>query len=86
MQLDSRDKMAIARSRVQRGKFTIWLIAVGLVWLIAIFIGLFFCEQISSLLYWVLGSILTFIIGMTVFLVYIESKAKQLFNKLKEEE
>jgi membrane protein YdbS with pleckstrin-like domain len=86
MQLDNRDKMAIARSRVQRGKFMIWLLGFGLVWMIAIFIGLFMCEHIGSLLIWVLGSVVAFVIGMVVVMVYIEARAKQLFEKLKKEE
>ncbi len=85
MQLDNKDLMAIARSRVQRGKFMIWLLGLGLLWVSAMLVGLIMCEQIASLLYWVLWSMVAFVVGLVVFMAYIEIRAKKLFAKLKKE-
>lgn len=85
MQLDNKDLMAIARSRVQRGKFVVWLMGLGLLWIVAMLVGLALIEQISALLYWISGSMVAFIIGMVIFMIYIEVRAKKLFAKLKKE-
>lgn len=86
MELDKHDLMAIARSRAQRGKFLTVLIAVGLVWLIGIMAGLILCNEFASLLYWVLISVLVFIVGMVVVTVYIEARAKKIYDKIRKEE
>ncbi len=85
MQLDNKDLMAVARSRVQRGKFIIWLMGIGLLWIVAMMVGLILCDQIASLLFWVLWSIVVFVIGMIVIMMYIEMKARRLFAQLKKE-
>jgi hypothetical protein len=85
MKLDDKDLMAVSRSRVQRGKFVIWLTGLGLLWIVAMLVGLALVEQISALLYWISGSMVAFIIGMVIFMVYIEVRANKLFAKLKKE-
>ncbi|MFA5049089.1 MAG: hypothetical protein WC516_08750 [Patescibacteria group bacterium] len=84
MEIDKKDLMAIARSRAQRGKLTLWLIGTGLVWLMSIIIGLIMLDKFSSMLYWVLSSIVLFLIGMLVFTIYIETKAIKIRKELEE--
>ena len=84
--LDRKDWMAVARSRAQRGKFLTILMGIGLVWLIGIMAGLLLCNEFSNLLYWVLTSVLVFIVGMVVVTIYIEARTKKIYDKIRKEE
>jgi uncharacterized membrane protein YdjX (TVP38/TMEM64 family) len=86
MELDKKDIMAIAHSRVQRGKVNFWLLLVGLLWLVGIIVGLFFCDEFTNLLLWLLWSIAIFVVGMVVVIGYTKYKAQKLFKKLEKEE
>lgn len=85
MELDKKDLMAVARSRVQRGKLTLWLMGVGMLWLIGTLVGLYLCEYLTGLLYWMLASVVIFLLGMVAVLAIIEIRARKMFESLSKE-
>jgi len=87
--LDKKDVEAIARSRAGRGKATLWVLAIGLLWLLGTIVSLivmFFNQSgLKDLTQWMMICIAIFALWYGFYILYVEIMARKAINKVREE-